>query len=106
MTDANTNSNTTTNTTTTTTNANTTYYLILNKQLGKEDDGKYYLYTNGSWVPDTKSTILDRLMGFDPSEPADSPYAMGNMDIMDTIEPITEQQALQFIADHTADQET
>lgn len=97
MTDANTNSNTTTNTTATTTNANTTYYLILNKQLGKEEDGKYYLYTNGSWVPDTKSTILGRLMGFDPGEPADSPYAMGNMDIMDTIEPITEQQAIEFI---------
>jgi len=97
MTDANTNPNTTTNTTTTTTNANTTYYLILNKQLGKEEDGKYYLYTNGNWVPDTKSTILGRLMGFDPSEPADSPYAMGNMDIMDTIEPITEQQAIEFI---------
>ena len=95
MTDANT--NITTNTTTTTTNANTTYYLILNKQLGKEEDGKYYLYTNGSWVPDTKSTILGRLMGFDPSESADSPYAIGNMDIMDTIEPITEQQAREFI---------
>ena len=95
MTDANT--NITTNTTTTTTNANTTYYLILNKQLGKEEDGKYYLYTNGNWVPDTKSTILGRLMGFDPSEPADSPYAMGNMDIMDTIEPITGQQAREFI---------
>lgn len=101
MTDANTNSNTTTNTTTTTTNANTTYYLILNRQLGKEEDGKYYLYTNGSWVPDTKSTILGRLMGFDPSEPADSPYAMGNMDIMDTIEPITEQQAIEFINNHS-----
>ena len=106
MTNANTNSNTTTNTTATTTNATTTYYLILNRQLGKEEDGKYYLYTNGSWVPDTKSTILGRLMGFDPSEPADSPYATGNMDIIDTIEPITEQQALQFIADHTADQES
>ncbi len=95
MTDANT--NTTTNTTTTTTNANTTYYLILNRQLGKEEDGKYYLYTNGNWVPDTKSTILGRLMGFDPSEPADSPYAMGNIDIMDTIDVITEQQAREFI---------
>lgn len=102
MTDANTNSNTTTNTTTTTTYANTTYYLILNKQLGKEEDGKYYLYTNGNWVPDTKSTILGRLMGFDPSEPADSPYAMGNMDIMDTIEPITEHQAREFINNHSS----
>ena len=93
MTDANTNSNTT---------ANTTYYLILNKQLGKEEDGKYYLYTNGSWVPDTKSTILGRLMGFDLGEPADSPYAIGNMDIMDTIEPITEQQAREFINNHSS----
>ncbi len=100
MTDANT--NITTNTTTTTTNANTTYYLILNNQLGKEEDGKYYLYTNGNWVPDTKSTILGRLMGFDPGEPADSPYAMGNMDIMDTIEPITEQQAREFISNHSS----
>ena len=97
MTDANTNSNTTTNTTTTNAKANTTYYLILNKQLGKEEDGKYYLYTNGSWVPDTKSTILGRLMGFDPGEPADSPYAMGNMDIMHTIDVITEEQANQVI---------
>jgi len=95
MTDANT--NITTNTTTTTRNANTTYYLILNRHLGKEEDGKYYLYTNGSWVPDTKSTILGRLMGFDPSEPAASPYAIGNMDIMDTINVITEQQAREFI---------
>ena len=84
------------------TNSNTTYYLILNKQLGKEEDGKYYLYTNGSWVPDTKSTILGRLMGFDPSEPADSPYAIGNMDIMDTIKPITEQQAIEFINNHSS----
>ena len=97
MTDANTNSNTNTNTTTTNAEANTTYYLILNRQLGKEEDGKHYLYTNGSWVPDTKSTILGRLMGSDPGEPADSPYTMGNMDIMDTIEPITEQQAIEFI---------
>lgn len=95
MTDANT--NITTNTTTTTTNTNTTYYLILNKQLGKEEDGKYYLYTIGSWVPDTKNTIMDRLIGFDPGESADSPYAIGNMDIMDTIEPITEHQAIEFI---------
>ncbi len=86
MTDANTNAR-----------AKTSYYLILNRQLGKRKDGQYYLYDGGNWVPDTKSTILGRLIGFDPSEPADSPYAMGNMDIMDTIEVITEQQATEFI---------
>ena len=81
----------------TNTNNTTTYYLIRNRTLGKKEGNSYYLFKDGSWVPDTKSTILGRLMGFDPSEPADSPYAMGNMDIMDTIEPITEQQAIEFI---------
>lgn len=77
--------------------AKTTYYLILNRQLGKREDGKYYLYTNGSWVPDNKCTIMDRLMGFDPNEPKGSPYGIGSMDIMDTIDVITEQQAREFI---------
>ncbi len=93
MTDTTTNSNTTANTTTT----NTTYYLILNRQLGKEEDGKYYLFEDGTWVPDSKCTSMDRLMGFDPNEPKGSPYAMGNMDIMDTIEVITEHQARELI---------
>jgi xanthine/uracil permease len=49
------------------------------------------------------STILAPiLMGFDPNESADSPYAMGNMDIMDTIKPITEQQAIEFINNHSS----
>ena len=81
----------------TNTNNTTTYYLIRNRTLGKKEGNSYYLFKDGNWVPDTKSTILGRLMGFDPGEPADSPYAIGNMDIMDTIDAITEEQANQLI---------
>ena len=79
------------------TNSNTTYYLILNRQLGKREDGQYCLFEGGNWVPDSKCTIMDRLMGFDPNESMGSPYGIGSMDIMDTIDVITEQQAREFI---------
>ncbi|MBQ6240035.1 MAG: hypothetical protein IJK56_06700 [Firmicutes bacterium] len=65
-----------------------TYYLIRNRIIGRklfkaEDEYEYQIYVNGKWVPDDKSIILDHLFGFDPSEPAGSPYAMGNIGIMD-----------------------
>ncbi len=80
-----------------TNNTATTYYLIRNRTLGKREDGNYFLFKDGNWVPDTKNTILDRLMGYDPNEPDGSPYKTGNMDIMDTIDAITEEQALKLI---------
>ncbi len=80
----------------------TTYYLIRNHTIGKRKDGSYYLFKNGSWVPDTKNTIIDRLMGFDPSEPEGSPYRTGNMSIIDEIETISEEQALKLIDEQGA----
>ncbi|MBR2701326.1 MAG: hypothetical protein IKE77_04490 [Erysipelotrichaceae bacterium] len=73
-----------------------TYYVIRDSLLGKhdkrEDDG-YYLYINGEWQRDINHIILGYLFGFDPSEEDDSPYAMGNDDIMDQIEELTAEQA-------------
>ena len=48
------------------------YYLIKERIPGKKDGGRYYLYTDGTRVPDRKNVILDRLMGYDPYD--DSPY--------------------------------
>jgi len=42
------------------------YYLIKEKRLGKKDGDGYYLYIEGSWVPDGKNVIMNRLMGYDP----------------------------------------
>ena len=35
-------------------------------------------------------------MGYDPTEPPGSPYAIGNMSIMDEIEEITSEKAMEL----------
>ena len=82
-------------------NTTATYYLIDNTHLGKHEDGNYYIYKGASWTPDTKHTITDHLIGYDPTEPEGSPYAIGNTSIMDTIKTISEAQAIQFINQNT-----
>ena len=72
----------------------TKYYLILKQTVGKEEDGKYYLFQDGSWEPDTNWVIMDRLMGFDPSEPPDSPYRIGCTDVLEQIEDISMEKAM------------
>ena len=87
-----------------------TYYLILERQVGKREDGKYYLFKDGKWEVDTENAIKDRLVGYDPSEPIDSPYRFGNGSVkpidspyrfgngsvMDEIEKIPYQRALEL----------
>lgn len=75
----------------------TTYYVIRGTRLGKMEDGNYYLFENGKWIPDTKNTIQDYLMGFDPCEPAGSPYGIGSMSIIDQIEEIPQKEAIKMI---------
>ncbi len=74
-------------------NMDTRYYLILGRWLGKKDGGKYFLLKDGAWEQDNNNEIIDRLMGYDPSEPPDSPYGIGNTSIMVEIEEITYKQA-------------
>ena len=76
----------------------TVYYLILDRIVGKKEDGKYYLYRNDEWIPDTGYVIMDRLMGYDASEPPDSPYAMGSGSMMDEIEEISYEKAMEIIS--------
>ena len=80
----------------------TTYYLICERLLGKreyENDGfTDYLFLGGSWVFDGSLTILKYLFGFDETEPEDSPYAVGNSDIMDEIQEISKEDAMKIIA--------
>lgn len=46
-----------------------TYYLIWHSVVGKQESGRYYIFRNGQWEPDENSIIMDRLVGYDPSEP-------------------------------------
>lgn len=75
----------------------TTYYLILDRQLGKKEDNDCYLFENSTWVRDIYNEINDRLIGYDPSEDFDSPYKIGCTSIMDEIKEISEERAMQII---------
>lgn len=71
------------------------YYLIMQRRLGKKDGDRFYLYNDGTWVPDEKNVIMDRLMGYDPYD--DSPYGFGSLSIMDEIKEIPEDRAIQIL---------
>jgi len=71
------------------------YYLIMQRRLGKKDGDRFYLYNDGTWVPDEKNVIMDCLMGYDPYD--DSPYGFGSLSIMDEIEEIPEDRAIQIL---------
>ena len=81
----------------------TTYYLIYGWLVGKRERfGKYetkeWLFRDGRWVPDTEFEIMDHLMGYDPSEPPGSPYAIGSTDVLMEMDEISEEEALARIA--------
>lgn len=71
------------------------YYLIMQRRLGKKNGDRFYLYNDGTWVPDEKNVIMDRLMGYDPYD--DSPYGFGSLSIVDEIEEIPEDRAIQIL---------
>ena len=74
------------------------YYYIKHLDIvGKGCDFHYQIFRDGRWVRDEKSLIMDRLMGFDPSEPPDSPYGIGSLDVMDELAEISEGEAMEII---------
>ena len=81
----------------------TTYYWIREVRLGKKDENGYFLFEKNQWVKDEKNYILDKLMGYDPCEPDDSPYKMDNLSIMDEVEEITEERAKEIMNRMTID---
>lgn len=74
----------------------TRYYLIKERIVGKKKGDNYFIYREGEWQLDTERIIIDRLMGYDPSEPADSPYGIGSTSIMDEIEEISYEKAMEY----------
>ncbi|MDO5062809.1 MAG: hypothetical protein Q4D77_06490 [Peptostreptococcaceae bacterium] len=81
------------------------YYLINKKILVKGETfneanalglvQKVFAFRDGVWQEINPNGINDRIMGFDPFE--DSVYGIGNMDIMDELQQITEKEADRFI---------
>lgn len=53
------------------------YFLGLGRTVGKREQHGDFLYAlEQGWLRDTRHEISDRLMGYDETEPADSPYKM------------------------------
>lgn len=75
------------------------YFYIEDLNLvGKMDDYAYYIYGDGMWQLDKKNILPDRIMGYDASEPKDSPYGIGNTYMMSLVREITEVEANKLIA--------
>lgn len=79
------------------------YYFIRDlKLVGKmEDHIPYLYYKNLGWEVDKAHIIWDRLIGYDESEPDDSPYKIGNTDMLSRLEAISKEQAKYFISEDT-----
>ena len=57
----------------------------------------YYDAKNNMWYNGTYKLWKNRV-GFDPSEPVDSPYRYGNLSCMEEIVNITRKQAEEFLS--------
>lgn len=71
------------------------YYIILDLDLiGKIEESIPYIYdVEQGWVFDKKRLLTDRIIGYDASEPDDSPYKIGNMDMMERVCKISREEA-------------
>ncbi len=78
---------------------NVKFFLIYDRILGKEENGRYFLYKNKQWILDGENVIIDHLMGYDPSESSDSPYGIGCTDIMNGIKEISDEKATELIGE-------
>ena len=74
----------------------TIYYLIFDCLVGKKEGRNYYLFREGEWFRDSGSIIMDHLNGYDPGEPAGSPYGMGNGSVMGDIDEISYERAMEL----------
>ena len=76
-----------------------TYYRINDlDMLGKEEDYVPYLYKPGNgWVVDNDNILMDRVMGYDKSEPDNSPYGIGDLSMMERVTEINQKEAEKII---------
>ncbi len=69
-----------------------TYYYIKSKKMFAKSNSflDNYLYKNGEWVKDDEFIVSDRIIGYEPDE--DPYYGIGNIDITEDLEEITEEE--------------
>lgn len=71
------------------------FYLIDDNRLLYTDGKESFEYKNNEWIKTNNSEITDRLIVYDPSESSDSPYAIGNTNIISSIKELTLKQVIE-----------
>ncbi len=74
------------------------YYLLWERVVAKREKRKEsyndYLFKNARWVKDEENIIMNHLVGFDASEPEDSPYRYGSTSVLMEMDEISEKDAI------------
>ena len=77
------------------------YFRVWKSVIGKRvKRGEYYddyLFKSGKWIVDDEYVIMDHLMGFDPTEPEDSPYRIGSTSVFMEMDEISEETAISLM---------
>lgn len=80
---------------------NRTYYLLWERTVAKREQNEKlcedYIFRDGKWVSDKDRIVMDHLVGFDPSEPEDSPYRIGSTDVLMEMAEISEKDAIEIM---------
>ena len=80
---------------------NRTYYLVWERLVAKREESEKiyedYIFRDGEWFPDNEHIIMDHLVGYDPSEPEDSPYRIGSTSVLMEMDEISEQDAVEIM---------
>lgn len=76
------------------------YFEIIDlKLIAKIEENVPYIYdSEQGWILDKEFRLMDRLMGYDASEPKDSPYAIGSSDMLDRVQRISREEAEKLIS--------
>lgn len=72
---------------------------LVGKRIDDRESKDYgnYIHVDGEWKDDIDFFITTRLLGVDIFEPSDSPYKIGNSDVIKSIEEINESQLDELI---------
>ncbi len=71
------------------------FYLIEDNRLFCVVNNQTFELINNKWSNSSNNEIMDRILGYDSSEPFDSPYAIGNMETMCALKELTREQVIE-----------
>lgn len=71
------------------------FYLVEDNRLFCAVNNQTFELINNEWSNSSNNEIMGRILGYDPNESSDLPYAIGNMETMSTIKELTQEQVIE-----------